>query len=188
MSDTEQAVMASMLEEVPVAAPLVRARENLLAARSDDETLGLVRQRLKMAGQGLSAQWRQAQEAEKWAVSETVAREAQAQRVALEAQVEDWQQQWEVIERQRQAQSQRLLAATGAFRALATEAEALLARIRQAARALAELQARSSARPFDRMEIEAEVERGVARLAALIGPHEAEALAQDGTRTPSWRL
>jgi hypothetical protein len=64
----------------------------------------------------------------------------------------------------------------------------ILARVRHAARALAALRQHGQVRPFDRMELEADIERYTAKLAALVGHGEATALAADPQRPPSWRL
>jgi hypothetical protein len=53
---------------------------------------------------------------------------------------------------------------------------------------LAALRQHGQVRPFDRMELEADIERYTAKLAALVGHGEATALAADPQRPPSWRL
>ena len=186
MSDVEQAALAEMFEANTVVAPLVRARETLLAAQEEDLIMGREQTRLKGERERLRSQWRGASAAEQGSMDERIAQDARELRQNLEEQAEAWQERWEQWQVQRQAQSLRLLQAQGAFRELAGQAEDCLARVRQAARALAALRSQPTTRPFARMEAEAEVERYVARLATLVGQHEAEALAADQQRVPSW--
>jgi hypothetical protein len=95
MSDQEQGEMAAMLEEVTVAAPLVRAREALDAALLEDAEFGREQTRLKGERERLRSQWRGAQQAEQGSMDARIATEARELRQDLERQVEAWQVRWE---------------------------------------------------------------------------------------------
>lgn len=192
MSDHEQAILAeaiaTVLEAPPVAAPLVRARETVLAAQETVAWFGRELLRLTAQRRDLAAQCRQAAQVEQGTPHDDVAEQARLLRLDLEQQAADLEQEWLTFQQRRQAQSARLLRVLQDFRSLARQAEDCVARIRQAACALATVRQDATARPFQRLEAEASLEQGVARLAALVGQGEAAALADDRTRTPSWRL
>ncbi len=188
MSDHEQGQLAAILEESPVLAPLTRAREVLDAALLEDAEFGRTQTRLKAERDRLRSQWRSAQQVEQGSMDERVASEARELRQALEQQATDWQGRWEAWQEQRKAQSLRLLQATHGFRELSQQAEDALARVRHAVRALKTVRHLSAGRPFARMELHADIERYTAKLAELVGAGEARALAEDGSRVPSWRL
>jgi hypothetical protein len=180
--------MAAMLEDATTAAPLVRARETLLAAQEEDAAFGREQTRLKGERERLRSQWRGAQQVEQGSLDERIAQDARELRQSLEQQAEAWQVRWEQWQEQRKAQSLRLLQATHNFRDLSQQAEDALARVRQAVRALEALRQPPNRRPFEKMELQADLERYVSKLAALVGEGKAEALSQDSSRIPRWRL
>jgi hypothetical protein len=166
-------------QEAPRRAPLTRAHEAVRAAVEVNAGYQRALARLQQQRQALLAEWKQ---------EEDLPEEARVHQAALEARAILVDEQWQTLTQQHQAHAQQCAQLVQAFRVLACEAEDALARMRAAVEAVQQASQSLSTKPLARLALELDVDRHRATLARLIGEGEAQALAEDPVRVPSWRL